>query len=90
MYPYVTPKWEIVQELRKKYPAGTRVCLCQMDDMQAPPVGTKGTVVGVDSTGSILVHWDNGSSLNILYGIDSCSIIEEINTDAEIESEKEE
>jgi hypothetical protein len=34
-----------------------------MDDIQAPPAGTKGTVYGVDDTGSLLVHWDNGSGL---------------------------
>ncbi len=33
-----------------------------MDDIQAPPVGTKGTVRGVDDIGSIMVSWDNGSS----------------------------
>lgn len=38
------------------------------DDIQAPPLGTEGTVVGVDDTGSLLMHWDNGSHLNIVYG----------------------
>lgn len=41
-----------------------------MDDIQAPPLGTEGTVVGVDDTGSLLMHWDNGSHLNIVYGSD--------------------
>jgi hypothetical protein len=58
--------------LRKTYPAGTRVELVRMDDVQAPPIGTKGTVYGVDDTGSLLVNWDNGSGLNVVYGIDSC------------------
>ena len=58
--------------LRKTHPAGTRVELVRMDDVQAPPIGTKGTVYGVDDTGSILVNWDNGSGLNVVYGIDSC------------------
>jgi hypothetical protein len=48
-----------------------------MDDVQAPPTGTKGTVWGVDDTGSIMVQWDNGSSLNVVYGIDSCKVIDE-------------
>ena len=56
--------------LRSRYPAGTRVELLQMDDVQAPPIGTKGTVTGVDDTGSLLVNWDNGSGLNVVYGID--------------------
>ena len=41
-----------------------------MDDPQAPPVGTEGTVTGVDDTGSLLVDWDNGSGLNVVYGED--------------------
>ena len=61
--------------LRKKYPTGARVELLQMEDMQAPPRGTKGTVYGVDDTGSLLVHWDNGSGLNVIYGVDSCRIV---------------
>jgi len=56
---------------------GTRVELVQMDDVQAPPVGTKGTVWGVDDTASIMVHWDNGSGLNVVYGEDRCRIIHE-------------
>ncbi|MGI6033865.1 MAG: DUF4314 domain-containing protein [Coriobacteriales bacterium] len=56
--------------LRKTYPDGTRVELVCMDDVQAPPVGTQGTVYGVDDTGSLLVRWDNGSGLNVIYGED--------------------
>lgn len=62
----------IVEMLRNRYHAGTRVELVQMDDVQAPPVGTCGTVIGVDDTGSIMVDWDNGSGLNVVYGIDVC------------------
>jgi len=64
------PSKEQVEHIRKQYPVGTRLELLQMDDPQAPPLGTKGTVCGVDDTGSILVHWDTGSGLNIIYGID--------------------
>ena len=63
---------KLLAHLRKTCPAGTRVELVRMDDVQAPPIGTKGTVYGVDDTGSILVNWDNGSGLNVVYGIDSC------------------
>ncbi len=70
------PNRNIVEMLRKQYPAGTRVELVKMDDCQAPPIGTKGTVRGVDDTGSIMVHWDNGSSLNVVYGEDLCRKIE--------------
>ena len=66
------PKKEIVERIRKEYSKGTRVMLVNMDDTQAPPLGTKGTVIGVDDTGSILVAWDNGSSLNVIYNVDKC------------------
>lgn len=66
------PSREIVNQLRNKYPAGTRIKLTGMDDAQAPPIGTPGTVQGVDDMGSIMVHWDNGSSLSLVYGVDSC------------------
>lgn len=59
-----------VEALRKQYPAGTRVELVRMDDVQAPPIGTKGTVRGVDDIGSIMVSWDDGSSLSVVYGED--------------------
>jgi len=59
-----------VEQVRKQYPAGTRVELVWMDDPQAPPVGTRGTVTAVDDTGSLLMHWDNGSHLNVIYGED--------------------
>ena len=39
---------------------------------QEPPTGTRSTVIGVDDTGSIMVNWDNGSRLNIIYGVDRC------------------
>ena len=66
------PKKEIVERIRKEYPKGTRVMLVNMDDTQAPPLGTKGTVIGVDDTGSIMVAWDNGSTLNVIYNVDKC------------------
>lgn len=65
------PSRELVEKIRKEYPVGCRVELIFMDDMQAPPKGTKGTVIGVDDIGSIMVSWDNGSGLNLIYGEDS-------------------
>ena len=69
-------KRETVERLRKQYPAGTRVELICMEDEQAPPIGTRGTVVGVDDMGSIMVAWDSGGSLSVLYGEDLCRKIE--------------
>ena len=66
----IFPSRETVERIRMEYPAGTRVELVRMDDAQAPPIGTKGTVKGVDDTGSLLMRWDNGSSLNVVCGED--------------------
>ena len=70
------PSKETLALLRTRYPAGTRVELIRMDDPQAPPGGTKGTVLGVDDVGSILVDWDNGSGLNVAFGEDVCRKVE--------------
>ena len=64
------PNRDTVERIRKEYPRGTRVVLVRMEDLQAPPEGTLGTVTGVDDTASIMVDWDNGSGLNVIYGED--------------------
>lgn len=64
------PSKEIVGRIRREYPKGTRVELVRMEDVQAPPEGTLGTVLGVDDTGSLLMRWDTGSRLNVVYGED--------------------
>lgn len=64
------PNKETVDRIRREYPVGTRVVLVRMEDVQAPPAGTKGTVLGVDDTGSLLMRWDTGSGLNVVYGED--------------------
>ena len=64
------PSRETVERIRRQYPVGTRVELIRMDDVQAPPAGTLGTVLGVDDTGSLHMQWDTGSGLNAIYGED--------------------
>ncbi len=64
------PSKETVERVRREYPAGTRVELVRMDDVQAPPIGTEGVVTGVDDTASLMVRWSNGSHLNVIYGED--------------------
>ena len=66
---------ERLQALRERFKPGTRIELLKMDDVQAPPVGTRGTVVGVDDIGSIMVNWDNGSGLSVAYGEDECKVV---------------
>ena len=65
------PSKETVERLRREYPAGTRVELVSMNDpwSKVKP-GDMGTVLGVDDIGSLLMRWDNGSGLNVVYGED--------------------
>lgn len=72
---WVPEKLEL-QKMREKYKPGTRVELVEMDDPAAPRPGTKGTVKGVDDIGSIMVNWDNGSTLSVVYGEDKCKTVE--------------
>ena len=51
---------KMVKKLRKEFPVGCRIVLDEMDDRQAPPIGTQGTCNGVDDAGNILVSWDTG------------------------------
>lgn len=66
---------ERLQALRERFKPGSCVELLKMDDVQAPPIGTRGIVVGVDDIGSIMVNWDNGSGLSIAYGEDECKVV---------------
>ncbi|MDD3238518.1 MAG: DUF4314 domain-containing protein [Lachnospira sp.] len=69
---------EIIERLKKQYPAGTRVELVSMNDTYRELVpGEKGTVLVVDDIGTIHVNWDCGSSLGIAYGEDHCRKITE-------------
>ena len=71
------PLAELVKILLATYPKDSRVVLIQMDDIQAPPLGTQGTVQGVDDLGTIMVHWDNGSHLGVVLGADICHKIQD-------------
>ena len=56
--------------LEKEYPKGTRVKLKKMVGKQAVPVGTEGTVMGIDDMGDLLMKWDNGSRLKLFFLVD--------------------
>ena len=68
-----------VRKIKETYLPGMRIRLLKMDDLQAPSVGTEGTIQGVDDIGSIMVAWDTGSSLNIVLDEDEIEIISESN-----------
>ena len=64
-------KSEALKSLRDRYPEGTRVELIRMDDPYTNLMpGDKGTVTGVDDTGTVFVSWDKGSSLGLVWGED--------------------
>lgn len=65
------PDRKTVAHIKREFPVGTRVRLLAMDDVQAPPAGTLGTVTAVDDVGHLLMSWDSGGSLSLLYGVDS-------------------
>ena len=65
---------KVIEEIRGIFTKGTRVKLLEMDDPQAPPVGSWGTVTFVDDAGNIHVKWDEGGSLALIYGVDKCEI----------------
>ena len=66
-----------VTNLRKAYLPGTKIKLIMMDDVQAPPSGTIGTVTCVDDIGNIHMKWSNGSSLCLVSDIDRFVIVKE-------------
>ena len=70
------PSRERIAVLRRMYPKGTMVQLLLMEDAQAPPPGTLGEVQGVDDAGQILVHWQTGSTLNLIPDVDAFRIVQ--------------
>lgn len=65
------------KELEELYPKGTRVECIKMEDTQAVPSGTQGTVEFIDDMGTIHVAWDNGQSLGLIPEEDAFIIIEQ-------------
>ena len=56
------PSRNIVERLRKEYPAGCRIVLDEMDDPYTKiPIGSQATCQGVDDAGNIMAAWDTGS-----------------------------
>ena len=72
MMPYISK--EALQALREQFPKGSRVELVHMNDPFNTKLvpGCRGTVISVDSIGTIHVAWDCGSGLGVAYGEDVC------------------
>lgn len=59
-----------LEMLRERYPAGTPVCLDQMEGENQMASGLKGKVIYVDDAGQLHVQWENGSGLALIPGVD--------------------
>ena len=69
------PTRQEVEQIRARYKAGRRIELVRMDDPQAPPAGTRGTVLAVDDAGDLIVDWDNGCGLKLVPGVDGFRVL---------------
>lgn len=76
------PSKVIVESLRRRFPAGTRVELVRMNDPYSKlRPGDRGVVEFVDDIGTIFCAWDRSSSLGVVYGEDEVIKIEDTDDD---------
>ena len=75
------PNRDTVEQIKKKYPPGTRIELICMKDPYSPvPPGTRGTVRMVDDAGTIHPKFDNGRTLGIIVGEDKFIVLDSVTT----------
>ncbi len=66
-----------IETIKAQYPEGTRIMLDHMSEDPDPvPDGTKGTVIAVDSLGTVHCEFDNGRSLGLCPEVDKFHKIE--------------
>ena len=69
---------ELLKQLREYYKPASKVKLVRMNDpFTHIPLGTIGVVTWVDDAGTIFAKWSNGSTLGVVFNVDSCVKIEE-------------
>lgn len=59
-----------IEELKEKYPCGTKVVLEYMHGEPQMKSGLTGIINYIDDAGQIHVNWENGSTLALIPGID--------------------
>ena len=71
----ITP--EELADLRRRYPRDCRVKLLCMNDPHNLDLKASATdtVMHEDDCGMIHVAWDCGSTLGVVYGVDSCTVV---------------
>ena len=68
---------ERLNEIKEKYPVGTKIKLLKdMDDKFPVKAGTIGEVKYIDDMGSLHMRWDTGSSLALILDVDKFKVIE--------------
>lgn len=71
-----------VNDIKRRYPAGTRIILDRMGDDPHPiPPGTKGTVIHVDDIGTVHCSFENGRQLGLVPGEDSFHKVQPVSRD---------
>ena len=78
---------EIIEQIKKQYPPGTRIELISMSDPYAPiQPGTQGVVSGVDDIGQLHMLWSNGRTLAVIPGEDNFKVIpqQDVNPEREV------
>ena len=62
---------ETLKRIREQYPVGSTVEIIEMCDLYRDmPAGLRGTVTHVDDTGTVFADWENGSTLDAVFGED--------------------
>ena len=59
-----------MKSVYKGFKPGDRIELIYMEDSQAVPEGTKGTIKYIDDIGQLHMSWDNGRSLAVNLDVD--------------------
>lgn len=65
------PSAEMINRLREQFPVGCRIELeCIKDHYSKLKPGDRGSVMFIDSLGTIHLRWDSGSTLGLIIGED--------------------
>ncbi len=67
---------EQLEFLREQYPEGSRIRLRELNDpYRKMEAGSEGTLISIDDLGTFDVAWDDGSSLGLVIGVDSFTVM---------------
>ena len=66
-----------IKLIKEKYAIGMKIELIKMYDLYGLAPGTRGTIIGVDDSGKILMNWETGSSLSLIVGVDEFKVLDD-------------